>query len=92
MTISLQPTTLDTPDGDAEAVLVYRENRLLAVASRLGPAHEADAGSWFLEAVFGPRDLWTGTSFVDEAGLAAWAASVDAQPPMSAQHFSGRGA
>lgn len=48
---TFKPITLDANHGDEEAVLVMRSDKLVAVASRLGPHHDA-SGEWFVEAVF----------------------------------------
>ena len=52
MPLAFAPVTLDTRHGDNEAMLVLRDDRLLAIVSRLGEAHGAEAGRWFVEAVF----------------------------------------
>ena len=80
MEISLAPVRLDTDDGDAEGVLVFREGRLLAVASRLSDVHARLAGRLYVEAVFGPRDIWIGNIFDGEDDLRQWAAAVDLPP------------
>jgi hypothetical protein len=49
---TFKPITLDANHGDEEAVLVMRSDRLVAVASRLGPHHDDASGNWFVEAVF----------------------------------------
>ena len=53
MTTSFQPVTLATNYGDAEAVLVFCESRLLAVLSRLDGFHDELAGRWFVETFYG---------------------------------------
>lgn len=77
MEISIQPVRLDTHDGDADAVLVLRGGRLVAVASRLSDIHGRLSGSFFIEAVFGPRDHQLGATFASEEELYRWAECLD---------------
>ncbi len=53
--ISFEPVILDASHDDVEGQLVYREGRLLAVATRLGEAHGDAAGRWFVEALFNDK-------------------------------------
>lgn len=53
--LTFKPITLAANHGDEEAVLVLDGERLMAVASRLGDAHEDAAGQWFVEAIFDDR-------------------------------------
>ena len=50
--LAFRPVTLDHEYGDTEGMLVFREDRLMAVLSRLGDLHEQLAGSWYIEASF----------------------------------------
>lgn len=50
--LTFEPVTLDARHGDVEGRLIYREGRLLAVATRLGDGHDAETGRWFVEVVF----------------------------------------
>lgn len=82
MQISIQPVRLDTEDGDGDAVLVFRGDRLVAVASRLCDFHEGLSGSYFIEAMFGPRDHHVGATFAGEDELRRWAEGLDEGPPV----------
>ena len=53
--LTFEPITLDASHGDVEARLVYREGRLLAVATRLGEGHGEAAGRWYVEALFNDK-------------------------------------
>ena len=55
MAFSFQPIGLDTDYGDSEAMLVLRDERLLAVVSYLDAIHGTLGGKWFVETIF--RDL-----------------------------------
>lgn len=70
MKLSFEPVLLDTDDGDGEAMLLFADGRLAAVASRLSEAHGDDSGRWFIEAVFGTHRHQPRSSFasLDEAG------------------------
>ena len=50
--LSFEPVTLDASHDDVEGRLVYREGRLLAIATRLGASHGEAAGRWFVEVLF----------------------------------------
>jgi hypothetical protein len=39
--------------GDDEGALVFWEDALIAILSKLGPAHGATAGQWHVECAFG---------------------------------------
>jgi hypothetical protein len=92
MHISIQPVRLDTPDLDDDAVLIFRGDRLVAVASRLSDLHGELSGSFFIEAVFGPRDLHLGSTFASEKELRRWAESLDGRPePRAAPMARSRG-
>ena len=86
MHISIQPVRLDTPDSDNEGVMIFRGDCLVAVASRLSDLHGGLSGRFFIEAVFGPRDLHVGATFAGEEELRRWAEGLgDCRPqPLAA--------
>jgi hypothetical protein len=53
MAVSFQPITLDGNAPDSEAMLVYRNERLLAVLVCLSDIHGELTGQWYVEANFG---------------------------------------
>ena len=53
MRLSRQTVTLDADSPDREALLVFRDGRLLAVLSHLSDIHPDLQGQWFVEAMFG---------------------------------------
>lgn len=57
MKASFQHIALDSSDGDDQAVLVFRDDRLVAVLSQLGVMHGDITGRWFVEAMFGDHLL-----------------------------------
>ncbi|MDB5669020.1 MAG: hypothetical protein JWL74_1970 [Alphaproteobacteria bacterium] len=77
MQISIQPVRLDTRDGDGDAILVFRNGHLLAVASRLSDHHGRLSGSYFIEAIFGPNDQHVGATFASEDEIRRWAEFVE---------------
>ena len=81
MKITIQPVCLDTPDGDCDAILVLRGDQLLAVASRLSGHHGRLSGSYFIEAVFGPRDHHLGATFATEDEVRRWAEGLEEGRP-----------
>ena len=81
MHISIQPVRLDTPDSDNEGVMIFRSDRLVAVASRLSDLHGGLAGRFFIEAMFGPRDLHVGATFASEEELRRWAEDLGDNRP-----------
>jgi len=81
MQISIQPVCLDTQDDDGDAVLVFRDSQLVAVAARLSDHHGRLSGSFFIEAMFGPRDHHVGATFATEDELRRWAETLgDGRP------------
>lgn len=50
--LTFEPVTLDASHEDVEGRLIYREGRLLAIATRLGDGHGEAAGCWFVEVMF----------------------------------------
>ena len=92
--ISIQPVRLDSQDDDGEAVLVFHDDQLVAVASRLSGLHGPLSGSFFIEAVFGPRDHHLGATFATEDELRGWAERLcdDEAQPRPAPMAQSRGA
>jgi hypothetical protein len=56
MTLRLEPVLVDTGSDDEEGLLVFSNDRLVAVLVRLSEQHDTSAGSWFVETAFGIRD------------------------------------
>jgi hypothetical protein len=54
MTLTLQPTRVAT-GGDEEGMLVFADDRLVAVLVHLSDENEVAPGDWYLEAGFGTR-------------------------------------
>jgi hypothetical protein len=75
MGLSFQPVTLDGNYGDEEAMLVLHDGRLIALLSRLGYAHGALAGQWFVETAFGLFAERPGRTFADIEAVEAWIAA-----------------
>jgi hypothetical protein len=53
MTLRLQPVRVATDSEDAEGLLVFARDNLVAVLVRLSDDQSDDTGKWFLEAGFG---------------------------------------
>jgi hypothetical protein len=53
MTLAFQPVSLANGDDD-EGMLVFLDDKLVAVLARLSAQHDGKAGQWFLECGFGP--------------------------------------
>ena len=70
VTLHLQPIRIAGADG--EGVLVFSEEKLVAVLSRLSDLHDGDAGQWFLEAGFGELDQHKPELFVDLDAAQDW--------------------
>ena len=51
MKLRFEPVILDSGQDD-DARLVFRDNRLALIISRLSDPHDGLAGSWFVEAIF----------------------------------------
>ena len=81
MQISIRPVRLDGHQGDCDAVLIFRGDRLVAVASRLSDLHGGLCGSFFIEAIFGPRDHHVGSTFRGEEELRRWAEGLGEERP-----------
>lgn len=56
MSLRIQPVRVHTNSRDAEGLLVFTGNLLVAVLVQLSVAHEDKVGMWFLEAGFGSID------------------------------------
>ncbi|MGH1571144.1 hypothetical protein ACRAWG_11215 [Methylobacterium sp. P31] len=54
MSLHLQPAHVATGSHDAESLLVFADDFLVAVLVQLSDDHDDEAGMWFLEAGFGP--------------------------------------
>ena len=54
MTLTLQPTWVAT-GSDEEGMLVYADDRLVAVLVHLSEENEVAPGDWYLETGFGSR-------------------------------------
>ena len=50
--LSFQPVTLDSRETDADAMMVFRGEKLVAVLTRLDELHGPLRGRWFVEAMF----------------------------------------
>jgi hypothetical protein len=72
MALTFQPVSLDGNAPDRDAMLVFREGRLLAVLTCLSDIHAELVGRWFVEATFG--DLPSGHAPVFETldGFETW--------------------
>jgi hypothetical protein len=77
MPLTFQPVALAGNYGDEEAALVLADGQLVAIFSRLGPAHGAEAGRWFLEKGFGPFAERDQQTFADLGSVEAWIAAVE---------------
>ena len=75
MALSYQDVTLDNDTPDREAMLVFRDGRLLAVLTRLSDIHGELAGHWFAEAVFETFASPLGPTFETLDHFEAWLAS-----------------
>lgn len=76
MTITLEPTTLESPVGDDEGMLARRDGRLFAVLSCLGGLHGDLMGHWYVEAALATDLVEVGQIF---ATLDAFEAHVERQ-------------
>lgn len=72
MIIRFEAVMLDSVD-DRGAVLVFRDNRLTAVASRLDALHEEFEGHWFVEAMLDGEATLRPPPFATLGELEAWA-------------------
>lgn len=72
MAASFQEIMLDTGDADDRAILVLRDGRLAAVLSHLSGMHDAMAGMWFVEALFGAPPPKPRHIFADPDEFVMW--------------------
>lgn len=73
MGIEFQPVTLDSGDLDNDAMLVFRDGRLLAVLTCLSDIHEDLHGKWFVEATFTGIPQVQAPTFAELSEVEAWA-------------------
>ncbi|MEG9502896.1 MAG: hypothetical protein MIN69_13760 [Methylorubrum extorquens] len=73
MSLRLQPVQVGTGSSDTESQLVFSDGFLVAVLVHLSDGHD-DAGSWFLEAGFGPVDHPVPPTFADLDEAQVWIA------------------
>jgi len=79
MRLTLRPVELIGPDREGR--LVFLEERLVAVLSKLGELHEDATGHWFLEASFTPTSRSGAGPFATlEDALAAIGTGLNASP------------
>jgi hypothetical protein len=64
MTLTLQPVCVGN-GSDEEGMLVFDEQRLVAVLSHLGQQYGGVSGHWYLEAGFGQLDGIAHPTFAD---------------------------
>jgi hypothetical protein len=72
MVIEFKPVKLDSGDHDNDAVLAFRDGRLMAVLTCLSDLHGEFQGQWFLEANFSAPPAPTSHKFVDLDDAEAW--------------------
>jgi hypothetical protein len=72
MALSFQSVTLDGGEQGSDAVLVYRDGRLLAVLTCLSDIHGELQGRWFLEAAFGTLPQPSPATFADLEAFERW--------------------
>lgn len=73
MAIEFQPVTLDSGDYDKDAVLVFRDGRLMAVLTCLSDIHDDLEGKWFVEATFTGIPQVQSPTFAELAEVERWA-------------------
>jgi hypothetical protein len=71
MRLTLQPVRVAT-GHDEEGLLVFAEDRLVAVLVRLTEEHDDLTGQWFLETGFGPLDGPSSPTFADLEAAQEW--------------------
>jgi hypothetical protein len=72
MSLRLQPVPIATGSNDTESLLVFVDGLLVAVLVQLSEDHDDAAGSWFLEAGFGPVNTPTQPTFANLDGAQVW--------------------
>lgn len=70
MNLKFEPVMVHTGSDDEEGLLVFANDRLVAVLVRLSKQHEKSAGCWFVESSFGIRDRHR--TFTDVSSAEAW--------------------
>ena len=83
MSIAFKPVFVATENSEGR--LVFHGKWLLAVLVRLSSIHGEEAGSWFLEAGFGPLDKGAHPTFVTLEAAEAWIAGQVAASDVSAK-------
>lgn len=76
MRFSYQPIRLDTDFGDSRSMLIFRDDRLMAILTCLGEHHEQLAGSWYLEAWFSEALTGPRRSFATVDEFRIWAETL----------------
>ena len=71
MSLRLEPVQMALSDA-LEGRLVFTDDRLVAILVQLSAPHEADAGSWFLEAAFGRLDVAVHPTFPNLEAAQFW--------------------
>ena len=84
MGITLRPVQIETGSSDHESMLVFDENRLLAILVCLSELHESDAGVWHLE--YGPIFGKNPGTFASLEQAASW---IEAQIALRPEPSSG---
>ena len=70
MTLRLEPVLVETGSDDEQGLLVFSNDRLVAVLVRLSDQHDSSAGSWFVESSFGIREAHR--TFTDLTAAQEW--------------------
>ena len=71
MKVSLQPVRVANRHEE-EGMLVFADDRLVAVLVRLSDIHEGLAGEWFVETGFGPLEGREHPVFADLKAAEEW--------------------
>ena len=80
MTFTLTPVTVAV-DGAEDGMLVFLDERLVAVLTCLGDQYGPDKGRWFLEAGFGRLDGPNHPTFADPQEAQTWIGGRAARRP-----------
>ena len=72
MILTLEPVRVETGGPDEEGSLAFVDGRLAAVLVRLSEQRGERAGSWFIEAGFGPFDGPNHPTFPDLDAARSW--------------------
>lgn len=76
MTVEFRPVRLAGHFTEGESLLVFRNDELAAVISRLGAVYDELAGKWFVEACFDGACESPHRAFDDLAGVEEWINSI----------------